>query len=188
MAWIERSQRQRDAATALRQSNPAVTVFYDDPLDAGPEATHSIATRAWRSVQTWIRDRVGADYVATVRAIEMPYATDADLACVVRFAGLRRLDLERAIDVTDAGLAQLAKLRSLSILSLGDADRITDAGLAELERLTSLRRLVVGVRAGRVTPAAVARLRRALPRCDIEIRGEHQPPEAIAQAARPSSR
>jgi len=188
MAWVERSQRERDAVAALRQSNPSVTVLYDDPLDAGPEATPAVAARAWRAVQTWMRDRVGADYLSTVRAIEMLYATDADLACIARFAGLRRLDLERAIDLTDAGLGELVKLTDLRTLSLDDADRITDVGLAQLERLTSLRRLVLGVRAGRVTPAAIARLRRALPRCKIEIPFEQLSRDTIAQSARRSWR
>jgi hypothetical protein len=192
MAWVERSQRQRDAVAALRKSNPAVTVLYDDPLnnplDAGPGATHSVAARAWRAVQTWMRDRIGADYVATVRAIEMLYATDTDLACVARFTGLRRLDLERAIDATDAGLGELAKLTDLRTLSIDDADRITDVGLVQLERLTSLRQLVLGVRAGCVTPAAIARLRGALPRCRVEVRGEHPALEAIAQKPGQTSR
>ena len=167
LAALEKVERQRRAVAALRQLNPAATVCYQDQLPVQQKSPSLIVTR----VRKWFRDTLGEDYVARVAAVEMFYATDADLACVARIGSIERLDLPRAIDVTDAGLADIAKLTRLRTLSLEDADRITDVGLGHLERLANLRRLVLDVRADRVTPAAIERLGRALPRCRILLRG-----------------
>ena len=66
--------------------------------------------------------------------------------------------------VTDAGLAHLRGLTGLQLLGLGNT-LVTDAGLVYVQRLTSLR--VLGLHLTRVTDAGVARLRRALPNCQI---------------------
>ena len=67
--------------------------------------------------------------------------------------------------VTDGGLRTIAALRSVRALSL-ESDDITDAGLGHLEALKPLEVLLLASRP-KVTDAGVARLKKALPRCDI---------------------
>jgi hypothetical protein len=90
-------------------------------------------------------------------------ATDADLAGLCELRGLEILALS-GTRVT-SGLRTFAALRSVRALSL-QSDDITDAGLRHLE---ALKRLEVLLLAGcpKVTDAGVARLKKALPRCDI---------------------
>jgi len=91
---------------------------------------------------------------------------DAALAAarLDRLPDLRSLDLSDS-RVTDTGLAGLAALTGLEELVLIGDIGVTDAGLAHLRGLTRLRKL--DLRSTRVTPAGVARLRRALPHVEI---------------------
>jgi len=91
---------------------------------------------------------------------------DAALAAarLDRLPDLRSLDLSDS-RVTDAGLAGLAALTGLEELVLIGDIGVTDAGLAHLSGLTRLRKL--DLHGTRVTPAGVARLRRALPHAEI---------------------
>jgi hypothetical protein len=109
---------------------------------------------------------VGIDYLSSVAGVELFYATDADIDCLMPLPALRRLSLDRSIDLTDAGLAQVARLKHLKRLALNEADQITDDGLQSLARLTNLVELHIDL--GRhMTPAGIERLRKTLPRCRI---------------------
>jgi hypothetical protein len=91
-------------------------------------------------------------------------ATDADLAGLCELRELEILALSGS-RVTDDGLRTIAALRSVRGLSL-ESDDITDAGLRHLEALNTLEVLLLA-RCTKVTDAGVARLKKALPRCDI---------------------
>ncbi len=67
--------------------------------------------------------------------------------------------------ITDAGLVHLEGLTSLQELNLDNTHQITDAGLVHLEGLTSLRMLFL--HNTQITDAGVAKLKEALPECDI---------------------
>jgi hypothetical protein len=114
--------------------------------------------------------RVGDEGLARVRELtqlEMLYlygtrVTDAGLKHVAQLRALRRLDLG-GTRVSDEGLVHLRGLSELEELALARA-RLSDAGLAHLESLR-LRRLEL-VRTA-VTAEGVARLKEALPWCEI---------------------
>ncbi len=114
--------------------------------------------------------------------------TDAGLAHLSGLTSLQELDLY-GTQISDAGLVHLEGLTSLQTLHL-NYTQITDAGLVHLEGLTSLQELdlattqitnrglvhLVGLtslerlRLGgtQITDAGVAKLKEALPNCDIE--------------------
>lgn len=69
--------------------------------------------------------------------------------------------------VTDRGLQELVAMKNLKNLELGENDEITDQGLVHLASLKSLRRL--GLDGTNASPEGVARLRAALPDCEIEF-------------------
>jgi len=113
--------------------------------------------------------------------------TDADLVHLVGLRAVRELSLHQT-RITGAGLVHLAKLTTLNRLFLSDAavddqgvshlgklkslktlglsgTRITDAGLEHLNGLKALTSLfALGTK---VTDVGVAKLKRALPDCDI---------------------
>ncbi len=120
-----------------------------------------------------------------------PGLADAGLAPLAGLARLEHLGLQDAPLVTDAGLARLAGLRSLATLEIR-SPAITDSGLARLAGLANLATLDLGYAelAGpglealrglsrltalrfsgkRVDPAAVARLKAAIPGLYILLR------------------
>ena len=89
--------------------------------------------------------------------------TDAGLMRLKGLKNLTALHLE-GTRVTDAGLTALQDMRSLEYLNLYNT-ATTDAGLDHLTRLTNLRHLYVWQT--KVTDAGVAKLKKALPQCEI---------------------
>ena len=166
LAWIQLGRQQRDAVAALQKSNPSVSIHYDYEVDSQGSFNFRATPRGF----AWLRDWRWVDQFCTVTAVELSYATDADLECLAGLTHLRRLELQRAIDMTDKGMERLGKLTKLKVLRIFDADRITNAGLRHLERLSNLTELVLDVTPGRVTREAVERLQRALPQCRITAR------------------
>ncbi len=167
MGWVHAARSQRQACAALVLSNPASVVLYGHQVDAEGR----LALDAPPAAPQWLRSRVGIDYLSSVAGVELFYATDADVECLLRLPALRRLSLDRSIDVTDAGLARLAQLKHLKRLALNEADQISDDGLQSLARLTNLVELHLDL--GRhMTPAGIERLRNALPRCRISVDGD----------------
>jgi hypothetical protein len=94
---------------------------------------------------------------------------DAGLAKLSGLTNLEFLDVKGS-KITDAGMPYLKKLTRLRRLDL-EATAITDAGLEHLAGLKSLELLglgrVGGDGSGRITPAGVDRLQRALPNVRI---------------------
>jgi hypothetical protein len=181
MAAVHRARQQRTAVAALLQSNPGATIYYDFQLDDGrPRA------EAAPPGPQWFRRLFGVDFVATVTAITLDYATDADLERLEHLTGLRQLTLVRSVDLTDKGMSSVGRLGSLRVLSLDAIDRVTDKGLAHLEGLTNLQRLMLGVRPDRVSREAIERLRRALPNCQVEITGQEPESSGVSTRVRHS--
>jgi internalin A len=96
--------------------------------------------------------------------IQWSRATDADLGELCKLRSLERLDLDGS-EVTDAGLGTLSNLRGLQVLSLAET-AITDKGLRHLESMSQLRFLELDG-CPQITDAGVARLKTALPKCQI---------------------
>lgn len=90
--------------------------------------------------------------------------TDVGLKELGKLKNLRGLYV-RETQITDTGLKELASLTNLAMLDI-ISTRITDAGMVHLEGLTNLRDLLVGDT--KVTAARVAKLKAALPHCEIE--------------------
>ena len=166
MAWVHAARSQREACAALALSNPAAVVLYGHQVDAEGRLALDIPPAA----PEWLRSRVGIDYLSSVAGVELFYATDADIECLLRLSALVRLSLDRSIDLTDAGLARLSRLKHLRNLALNEADQITDDGLQSLARLTNLVELHIDV-GRRMTSSGIERLRRRLPHCRILLGG-----------------
>ncbi|MDY3562446.1 serine/threonine protein kinase [Gemmata sp. JC673] len=96
-------------------------------------------------------------------------ATEEDVRALGRLAGLDALvylNLSYCEGVTDAGVALLKGFRGVRHLYLRACPRLTDRGLTHLRGLASLRVLEL-TGSGGVTDAAVAALQQALPACKI---------------------
>ena len=135
--------------------------------------------------------------------INVPGVTDAGMRSVAKLLDLRFLVLNQS-QVGDAGLADLAGLAKLQQLALGST-RVTDLGLPSFERFPSLENLslvrtkltdaglpaleplrklkVLGLSGTEVTPAGLARLRAALPGCNVVRRPLGGGPSAPSPAA-----
>ena len=97
-------------------------------------------------------------------------ATEADVDAIHVLADLNALhylNLSYCAGVTDAGLAHLEAFPGLRQLFLRDCANITDAGLTHLHALATLRTLDLTDNP-HLTPAAIAALREALPKCKIQ--------------------
>ena len=90
--------------------------------------------------------------------------TDAAFENVKGMNGLRELHL-RVAGVTNEALVHLKDLPALRIISIGKGTRVTDAGLEHLAGLKNLAQLDLTGTA--VTDEGVAKLRAALPQCNI---------------------
>ncbi len=167
MGWVHAARGHRQAREALLLSNPAAAVLYGYQLDAEGRLTLDAPPAAPER----LRSLLGIDYLSNVAGVELFYATDADIECLVRLPVLRRLSLDRSIDLTEAGLARLARLRQLRSLALNEADQISDDGLQSLASLTNLVELHIDL-GRRMTPSGIERLRRSLPHCRISTSGD----------------
>ncbi len=106
-AWVQRAHYQHMAVEQLLKSNPSAVVLYE--YQVNPDG--SLIQNGTPPGPKWLRERLGTDFVSDVAGVDMLYATNADLKSVARFPHLRRLHLERTVDVTDAGLKNLKSLR-----------------------------------------------------------------------------
>lgn len=178
LGWVHAARFQKQAAALVEQSNPSATLLYDYEVDANGRLNDASAPPG----PEWLGERLGVDYFSSVVGADMFYATDADLECVARLPNLRRLYLERSVDVTDAGLKHMQGLKNLKLLVLDDADQVTDEGLRTLGRLKSLAILQLDL-GRRMTPAGIEQLKRDLPNCRIEVLGgERQDSQQLALA------
>jgi hypothetical protein len=155
-AWVHQARQQGAAVESLVESNPSCRLYYD----GDSSLTH------------WTADLLGPDYLANVVGVQLFYATDADLERLARLERLESISLQRSIDITDSGLRHLRKLNRLKRLTISDAEQLTDAGLRQLATLTSLEYLRVDRGRHPISPETLDALRRALPKCRIEVGGE----------------
>lgn len=79
---------------------------------------------------------------------------------------LYELTLKNGPLIDDACVAEIAQLSKLKRLVLSGT-AITDGCVDDLTKLTNLKELVLPKAA--ITPAALARLRAALPACDVQL-------------------
>ena len=160
-AWVHRARQQQAAVAALHKSNPGAVVLY--------ERSHGNSVDSPSRVGAWLSKRLGVDYVHNVAGVELQYPTDADIERLAALPQVRRLVLLRSVDLTDKGLERLATCTNLRQLVLLDAEQVTDAGVLQLGRLKNLEYLQLDL--GRHQPSAevIQSLRRALPRCKMEI-------------------
>ena len=176
LGWVHGARFQKQAAARVRESNPSATLLYDYEVDVDGRLMESSAPPG----PEWLRERLGVDCFSSVVGANLFYATDADLECLVRLPNLRRLCLERSVDVTDAGLKHLEGFKNLKLLVLDDADQVTDEGLRSLGRLKSLALLQLDL-GRRMTPAGIEQLKRDLPNCRIEIYRFDGPDQVLAR-------
>ena len=102
--------------------------------------------------------------------------TDDGLKVLEPLKNLRRLHLENT-KIGDAGLAHLKDLTNLEYLNLYGT-QVTDSGLSQLEGLKNLKAIYLWQT--KVTPAGVENLKKALPKCEINI-GWEEPAKAEAK-------
>lgn len=176
MAYVASVREQREAIRGIRVSNPSATLLYEYQLDAAGHLNHDGQAPGPR----WLRERVGVDSLEDIAGADMFYPTDADMDELARFPRLRRLVMERCIDLTDAGMKSIGGMTSLEYLVLGEADQVTDAGLLELAQLKHLKELRMDL-GRRMTMTGVERLREGLPWCTVKVRVSPDDPLAIAR-------
>lgn len=176
LAYVASVREQREAMRAARLSNPSATLLYDYQLDAAAHLKHD----GQAAGPAWLRERVGIDALASVTGADLFYPTDKDIEHFARFPRLRRLVMERCIDLTDAGVKSIGGMSSLELLVLGEADQVTDAGLLELARLRRLKEFRMDL-GRRMTLAGVERLREQMPWCRILVRTSPDEPLALAR-------
>jgi hypothetical protein len=170
-------------------------VFYDYQFDRERQLQSGAEARE----PNWERRLLGEPAVENVYGVWFmagnggpTRVTDADLERIAVLTEVRSLVLHRCSQVTDAGVAYLAQFKELELLYL-TGTRITDAGLKTLEGLSKLRTLdldetaisavglhslaklsnldVVWLHGTLVTADGVARLRRSLPKTEINWDG-----------------
>ncbi len=150
-------------------------------LAAGPSQTLTLPARGrwyarpagtagaeWVLVATTPADvRVGPGMVYRFSIHSAATADDvAALGCLAGLSGLSYLNLSYCAGVTDPALAGLKAFPGLRQLFLRGCPNLTDAGLRHLHALTGLAALELTGN-GQLSPAAVAALRKALPKCKV---------------------
>lgn len=156
--WSYLAKQQRDAVAALTKAGVMTGYDYMLPWNNNVE---------WPS---WVMNEKCRDYFANILFVRWGEATDADLERLRDVPMIKILQLNGS-EITDDGLKQLKPLSSLTNLELSYT-HISDAGLEHLSGMYSLRKLTLY--GTKVTDAGVARLKHALPECDIH--SDHDPP------------
>jgi hypothetical protein len=101
--------------------------------------------------------------------------TDDGLKALEPLKNIRRLHLENT-RIGDAGLTHLKGLMTLEYLNLYGT-QVTDSGLAQLEGLKNLKALYLWQT--KVTPAGVETLKKALPKCEVNLGWEEPKKEEL---------
>jgi hypothetical protein len=185
--WAYTAEQQREAVADLTRNNffndfnfrvNAVSVQYGYEL--APDS--AFAAREPPGPK-WLRDKLGIDYLATVRAAHVRQIDSDTIQSLAALKGLRGLELsgsgeaaamvlqrldnwpqlERLVFwnsfVTDGELAYLLPLERLRILELTDCNQLTDASLDAVVQISSLKTLTLRGDA-RLTNAGLAKLGR----------------------------
>jgi len=168
--WLTVELRQANGQRELRELIWAADgrVLYDCEYDADDR----YMPQAEPPGPAWLRGLLGIDFfadvvgVSTHRKLHSSRADPLGLDYRLHESSFCESGLTYAPgfldDDTLAHLQGLPKLRELSLLGT----HVTDGGLKHLESLPNLRRL--DLRDAQITPEGVARIRRALPDCQIE--------------------
>ena len=148
----------------------ALEVKYSPGLDGDPNLPELCELRRLRSLKlsgNRITDAGmgGVGGLTQLRSLGLSGTAVGD-AGLKELRGLRNLEslYLSHTGVTDAGLDDLAGLTGLRLLDL-NGNGVTDAGIESLARLRGLRR--VYLRGTGVTEEGAARLRQALPDCEV---------------------
>jgi len=169
---VERARRQKLAVAAWQQLGAEIgcrhqltrtkfgTTYFDNRAALpGPAAAHRV---------------LGSEHFETVirlRLITSKQISEQDFTALEGLPDLRTLEIYGRFQLTDESVSHLRRLARLERLVLANVDgesdpsRLSDACLDDLAGLESLRELFLLDQA--FTDADVARLRRALPRCNI---------------------
>ena len=123
-----------------------------------PELKHVETNRAW-----------GGSLVVTLAIASGMNSTGKN--ALVTDQGVKHLSKARRLEsivlfntaVTDRGMKHLERLSQLKFLMIG-SPYLTDASIESISRIESLQRFWVS---GKISPNGVARLRRALPACEV---------------------
>lgn len=183
LAWhVDRGNRQRDAAAAVRETGGAALYDYEaDIYDSGYSFSNCL-----REPSTWerIEGQIGREYCNDVVIVDFTFAeeagkgiesldgfprlrwlhapgesiTDDSLDHIAEQSRLEQLHL-RGASITDDGLQSICRLRRLSHLSVAECD-IGDVGVRHIAAIRSLRHL--NLCGTRITDAGL-RLLRELP-------------------------
>ncbi len=176
--WSHRARQQRVAVAAFKH------VSYDF------EEQRLTKPPYWPA---WLVEALGVDYFASVTELTVSHLSSTEQVTVFDWRhlnglkALKRLDLS-VTDITDEGLEHITGLTALETLYLGNT-QVTDEGVEHLKALTALRTLDLSsahitdeglehlsdlsalesldLRYTQVTDARIARLKKALPNCEI---------------------
>lgn len=165
LAYVSSVREQREAIRSARVSNPSLTLLYAYQLDAAGHLNHD----GQPSGPEWLRERAGIDALSSIAGADMFYPTDADMRELARFSNLRRLVMERSIDLTNAGMKSIGGMKRLEYLVLGEAEQVSDAGLLELARLKWLKELRMD-QGREMTAEGIEALKERMPWCCIQVR------------------
>ena len=124
--------------------------------------------KAFKNLETLEFDEINDDVLASLQKLDMlhvlPNASAGEGKRAAKATEVTEVDLRNTL-VTDKGVKALAPCKNLVKLSLA-GERITDECLSSLAELKQLGKLeLLGTR---VTPEGVRKLRKALPKCEIE--------------------
>lgn len=162
-----------DAGLVVVESLPALEDLYVGHTaitDAAmPHLLSRTSLRAFAINDTQITDR-GMEQLKKLTGLERLYLrrtsiTDDGLRSLQGLTTLRGLELT-GTQITDDGLEIISHLVNLDTLYLEET-QVTDTGLEHLRGLAALQTLKL--KGTKVTGAGVARLKEALPKCDIDL-------------------
>ena len=158
----ERGKKRAEAIAAIRAKGGTVHYKIERPVVKN-------STPTWyQSIDKFVRKQLGNDAIDEVKAINL-FAKQIDvfdLRYLEPFPELEILHLGMN-RIDDEDLTHLPSFRKLRVLTL-QVTRVTDEGLPELHRFRTLERLILPSDGEQVSEAAIVRLRKALPNCDIE--------------------
>ncbi len=150
---VNAARRQREAVAALEKLGAYVAYDVADPYMVY-EGGAAFRPPDLNSVERWIANRLGKDYVTTAIRVQLASATvrDEDLLILADLPGLEAIQLQNCPKLTDATLAQLPASRTLTGVVMNGTP-ISDRGVRELAKFPRLQALWLGDT--RITDAAM---------------------------------
>ena len=164
MAWHAEGTRQEAGGSDCSDTGKG----RNGPLQNRTSCCEELDAHLYQSIDKFVRKQLGNDAIDEVKAINL-FAKQIDvfdLRYLEPFPELEILHLGMN-RIDDEDLTHLPSFRKLRVLTL-QVTRVTDEGLPELHRFRTLERLILPSDGEQVSEAAIVRLRKALPNCDIE--------------------